>query len=91
MVIAGSFSQTYQRNAINNGFLALEVPELVRDLIKAYGQDALTVITGHKATLNFENSFLSFNGRTYPLSPVGKAVQELVLADGLENWVKERL
>ena len=31
LVIAGSFSQTYKRNAINNGFIVIEAPELVND------------------------------------------------------------
>ncbi len=30
LVIAGSFSQTYLRNAFNNGFLCIEAPELVK-------------------------------------------------------------
>ena len=30
LVIAGSFSQTYLRNAFNNGFLCIETPELVK-------------------------------------------------------------
>src|SRR2546430_11093858 len=32
LVIAASFSQTYLRNAYNNGFLCVEVPELVQRL-----------------------------------------------------------
>ena len=32
LVIAASFSQTYLRNAFNNGFLCIEVPELVNKL-----------------------------------------------------------
>src|SRR5262249_59496182 len=32
LVIAASFSQTYLRNAYNNGFLCIEVPELVKRL-----------------------------------------------------------
>jgi homoaconitate hydratase len=32
LVIAGSFSQTYLRNAFNNGFLCIEVPQLVTKL-----------------------------------------------------------
>jgi homoaconitate hydratase len=32
LVIAGSFSQTYLRNAFNNGFLCIEVPQLVKKM-----------------------------------------------------------
>ena len=32
LIIAGSFSQTYLRNAFNNGFLCIEAPELVHRL-----------------------------------------------------------
>ena len=31
------------------------------------------------------------DGKTYAISPVGAAAQELVVVDGLENWVKKRL
>ncbi len=31
-VIAGSFSETYKRNAFNNGFVVFECPELVKHL-----------------------------------------------------------
>lgn len=91
LVLAGSFSETYKRNAINNGFMVLEAPELVKDLLEANGRDKLTVATGEKATLDFEKATLIYNGKTYALSAVGAAAQELVLTDGLENWVKARL
>ena len=91
LILAGSFSETYKRNAINNGVLALEAPELVQDLLDDYGRELLTVSTGHSATINFLSSSLSYNRKTYIYSPVGTAAQELVLTDGLENWVKERL
>ncbi|MCF7823065.1 MAG: homoaconitase [Candidatus Marinimicrobia bacterium] len=91
LVLAGSFSETYKRNAINNGFMVLEAPELVSDLLESYGRDKLTVATGIKATIDFQKASLEFNGKHYSLSPVGAAAQELVLTDGLENWVKARL
>ncbi len=91
LVLAGSFSETYKRNAINNGFMVLEAPELVKDLLDAHGRDHLSVATGIKATIDFKSATLSYNGKQYSLSPVGAAAQELVLTDGLENWVKERL
>src|SRR5262249_23476243 len=38
MVIAASFSQTYLRNAYNNGFLCVEVPELVKKLREQFSE-----------------------------------------------------
>lgn len=91
LVIAGSFSETYKRNALNNGFLVIEVPELVNDLKVRFGEEKLTVKTGIKAKIDFSRSILEAEGRQYPISPVGAAAQELVLVGGLENWVKGRL
>jgi homoaconitate hydratase len=91
LVLAGSFSETYKRNAINNGYLVLESPELAQDLKKQFGSAEPTVRTGLRAKIDFRRSILEANGKSYPLPPVGFAAQELVLAGGLENWVKERL
>jgi len=91
LVLAGSFSETYRRNALNNGFLAIEAPELSRDIKKKFGTDRLTVRTGVQAKIDFVNSIIEADGRTYPISPIGVAAQELVVAGGLENWVKGRL
>lgn len=91
LVLAGSFSETYKRNAVNNGYLVLESPELSRDLKNKFGADKPTVRTGIRAKLDFRRSVLEANGKTYALPPVGAAAQELVLSNGLENWVKERL
>jgi homoaconitate hydratase len=91
LVLAGSFSETYKRNALNNGYLALEAPDLVRDLKTRFGTDKLTVRTGIPAVVNFRKSQVIAAGKTYAIGPVGPAAQELVLAGGLEGWVKERL
>ena len=91
IVLAGSFSQTYKRNAINNGFLVLEAPELVKDLKKIFGIDKLTVKTEMNALNNFMASVINVNNTEYPLSPVGSAAQEMIVTGGLENWVKERI
>jgi len=91
LVIVGSASQTYKRNALNNGFLVIEVPELVNDLKEHYGSDKLTVQTSTKAVLDYKNSKLNFNEKVYKFSPVGMAAQELVIVGGLENWVKANL
>ncbi len=91
LVIAGSFSETYKRNALNNGFLSLEAPELVNDLKEEFGDAMFTVRTGFKAKLDFRTAQMEASGKQYQFSPVGKAAQELVLVGGLEKWVRARL
>ncbi|MEW5994216.1 MAG: homoaconitase, partial [Candidatus Zixiibacteriota bacterium] len=88
LVIAGSFNETYKRNAINNGFLAIEAPELVNDLKTKFGTDKLTVATDIKATIDFSKAVLTADSKEYRVSPIGTAAQELIVADGLEKWVR---
>mgnify|MGYP000340818836 CR=1 FL=1 len=89
LVISGSFSETYKRNAFNNGFLLIEVPELVTDLKSKYGTEKLTLNTGQLITIDFENSKAVFNNKDYSFDPLGKAAQELIAEGGLNNWVKK--
>ncbi len=90
-VIAGSFSETYARNAINNGFLIIECSDLVNDLKEKYGKEKLSVQTNKKVKIDFENSSITFDGKEYSIDPVGEAAQELIIAGGLEEWVKKNL
>jgi homoaconitate hydratase len=91
LVIAGSFSETYKRNALNNGFLVIEAPDIVKDLKNEHGVDNLTIRTGMKVELNFKESKLKTPIKTYDFSAIGAAAQELIVEGGLENWVKKRL
>jgi homoaconitate hydratase len=91
IVIAGSFSETYKRNAINNGFLVIESPGLVNNLKKEFGSDKLSVKTGFQAKIDFKKSQITAGDKTYSFSAVGTAAQELIVAGGLENWVKVKL
>lgn len=91
LLLAGSFSETYKRNAINNGFLVVEIPELVEELKDKFGVGKLTVRTGINAKIDFEKSVLLADGKEYRISPVGIAAQELIIVGGLENWVKENI
>ena len=91
MVFAGSFSQTYKRNAINNGFIVIEAPSLLGDLINKFGDKKLTVRTGFYISVNFKSCHITYGNKQYNFSPVGTAAQELILSKGLENWVKEKI
>jgi homoaconitate hydratase len=94
MVIASSFSQTYLRNAFNNGFICLESPEL-SDAVQAAHRERIdagekTIVAG-PIEVDFKRSAAVWNGSEYPLSPIGPAAQELVIAGGLEALIKSRL
>lgn len=91
LVIAGTFNETYKRNALNNGYLLIECPQLVNDLKAKYGTDKLTVKSGLNVKIDFENSVLTFDSQIYSIDPVGEAAQELIVTGGLEEWVKRNL
>ncbi|MBK6912371.1 MAG: homoaconitase [Ignavibacteriales bacterium] len=91
LVVAGTFNETYKRNALNNGYLLIECPQLVNDLKAKYGKEKLTVKSGMNIKLDFKNSSLTFDNKTYSIDPVGEAAQELIVTGGLEEWVKKNL
>jgi homoaconitate hydratase len=91
LIIAGSFNETYKRNALNNGLLAIESPSLVNDLKKDFGTNQLTVRTGIYVTIDFSKSIISTLQKEYTIDPVGTAAQELIVCSGLEGWIKKNL
>ena len=91
LVIAGSFSQTYKRNAINNGFILLECPALIHHLQKKYGQNFLSKVIGPSLIVSMKNSLIIFDDRQYPFMPLGMVAQELIIVNGLENWVRREI
>jgi homoaconitate hydratase len=91
LVVAGTFNETYKRNALNNGYLLIECSQLVNDLKARYGKDKLTVKSEMNIKIDFENSSLTFDNKTYSIDPVGEAAQELIVTGGLEEWVKKNL
>src|SRR6266571_115272 len=90
-VIAGSFSETYKRNAFNNGFVVFECPELVMHLRKIpHMRDAPTTV-GPEITIDYAKSILTVDEKSFPFPPLSHAAQELIVAGGAEKLVEYRL
>ena len=101
VVIAGSFGDIFKRNAINNGLVCLECPELVKDLTDAYAKDGrrggggrndeFTVNEGHEVRINMRNGSVIVVGpkceKQYAVRTVGASVQELWVCGGLEGYI----
>ncbi len=92
LVVAGSFSQTYKRNAFNNGYIVLECPELVTFLKSGLTDPApATLRTGLTAMVDFERSEIRTRSGRWSFSPLGRVAQELVVLGGFENLIQERI
>jgi homoaconitate hydratase len=92
MVIAASFSQTYLRNAYNNGFLCVEVPELFKRLGEQFaGSKEKTIIPGDEIEVDFTSGVIHWRGEGFTFPALGSVPQSLVIAQGVENLVAKRL
>jgi homoaconitate hydratase len=91
LVIAGSFSQTYLRNAFNNGFLCIEAPDLVKRVRERLGTAQKTVIPDDAIDIDFTASTVTWRGDAFRFPALGSVPQSLVIAGGIENLVARRL
>jgi homoaconitate hydratase len=95
LVIAASFSQTYLRNAYNNGFLCVEVPELVKKLRQQFAKEIAgkekTIIPGDAIAVDFKSGMIAWRREKFAFPALGSVPQSLVIAQGVENLVAKRL
>jgi homoaconitate hydratase len=95
LIIAASFSQTYLRNAYNNGFLCIEVPALVQRLRAQFESEIAakdkTIIPGENLDIDFTGSTVLWRGERFVFPPLGTVPQSLVIAGGAENVVAKKL
>jgi homoaconitate hydratase len=92
LVVAASFSQTYLRNAFNNGFLCLECPGLAHRLRETLGAGeeagAKTIIPGGEIEVDFSRSVIRWEGEEFAFPPMSRVPQALVAAGGVENLIR---
>jgi homoaconitate hydratase len=95
LVIAASFSQTYLRNAYNNGFLCVEVPAFVKRLREQFANEIAakekTIIPGEEIDIDFTSGVIHWRGEKFAFPALGSVPQSLVIAEGVENLVAKRL
>src|SRR2546425_742018 len=89
-VIAASFSETYKRNAFNNGFVVFECPEFVTHL-RAILKDRTPTTVASEITIDYGKSVLTIDGKSFVFPPLSPAAQELIVSGGAENLVASRL
>lgn len=90
-VIAASFSETYKRNAFNNGFVVFECPALVAHLRAKHPNPAAPTIDAGPIEVDYAASIIRYDGRDFSFPPLSPVAQELVVAGGAEEVVKRRL
>ena len=76
--IAKSFARIFYRNALNNGLLLLEQPEL-HDVVKE--GDTITVTV---------NEDVEYNGKKYPIASLPENLMEIIEAGGLVKAMRKR-
>jgi len=95
LVIAASFSQTYLRNAFNNGFLCIEVPGFVARVREQFAKEIAakqkTIIPGDEIDIDFTSSTINWRGEKFTFPALGSVPQSLVIAGGVENLVAKQL
>ena len=77
-IIAKSFARIFYRNALNNGLLLLEQPEL-HDVLKE--GDTITVTV---------NEDVEYNGKKYPIASLPENLMEIIEAGGLVKAMRKR-
>jgi homoaconitate hydratase len=95
MIIAASFSQTYLRNAFNNGFLCVEAPPFVIRLREQFASQCKagdkTIMPGDEVDVDFTFGLITYRGEQFHFPPLGSVPQSLVAAKGVENLVRTKL
>lgn len=77
-VIAESFARIFFRNAINNGLLLIEQPDLYDDMKEG---DTVTVAV---------NEYVDYDGRQYPITSLPDNLMEILNAGGLVKAMQKR-
>lgn len=99
LVISGSFGNIFSRNSINNALLTLEIPALIKLLREKFPESKTepTIRTGLTAHWDVKTATVTVTDKSgetllkQKVGELGESMQEIIVAGGLENWVKQRI
>lgn len=91
-IIAASVSQTYQRNAFNNGLIVIECPAVVEELRASLRSSAAArTAPGPMIRIAFTTSTIDVADRVFTFAPLNETAQRLIVAGGLESLTRSVL
>ncbi len=90
-VVAASFSETYLRNAFNNGLPCVECPGLVEALHERFPGLTVGTAQGPTVEIDFGSSVVRCAGEEYGFTPLSPVAQELVAMGGAESMTRAAL
>lgn len=99
LLISGSFGNIFSRNSINNALLTLEIPSLIKLLRERFpeSKNEPTIRTGLFAHWDVKTATVTVTDKSgnellkQKVGELGESMQEIIVAGGLENWVKARV
>ncbi|MFG0305561.1 MAG: aconitase family protein [Phycisphaerales bacterium JB040] len=90
-IVGASVSQTYLRNAYNNGLIVLESRDLYRHLLHQSDTGDRRSVPGPELTIDFERSQIEADGRQFDFNPLSETAQRLIVAGGLAPMIAASL
>ena len=93
IILAASCSQTYKRNALNNGIPIVECEALSSDLRQRFASRAgeRTIRTGMRANVSLGRGEIRVEAKAYAFAPFSDIAFRLLAAKGLGNLVRKAL